>query len=357
MFLHAKDAKLVDKIPMEFINAYKTDKVLPVKRTIKDDYKLCQGKLKDAFVKVNGVSAVAINENYALSLTKPKSYQVYNPFYKLYIIQKKDEFKSFKKAEDCNKTYLASIGKYEINYGKLIDLNSEFGVVDFDAKKNSLIVTPCCQVLGVGVGKNKFLTNLELQKLTYRKSPYDGYIGANFYQRGKKVFVRDVDFNLKNILFCPNDEIVSIDTKKISSIEALRRIVLPAKKGDTVEVVVKRGGKKKKLNIKVISKPRYNIDSSSYIEKLGARFDRNLVVKKVFKNSLLDKKGIYVGDRLMELNFKKVVGRNGAKRRFMYDKRDDFQLLFTRKDFQFFINFNRKDIKGGLFALKYCPAI
>lgn len=347
-------------ITMEFVKAYDQNKTKPPLRTIEDDYKTCKTNLKDAFIKVGGVDGLVVDENYAITFKKPKSYQVYNPFYNIYIVHKISGFKEFLKTDDtslCNEFNLASISQNALSYGNFLEFKNGKGRVDFNLLKNSFVINPCCEILGISINKREFLPNSHLNTLVKRVNPYDGYIGADFYQKGQKVYVLNVDFNLKNIHFCPNDQIVSVDGVKITSKAQLNRMILSTEYKDDLKIVIKRSNSYKTLNVKSLHKPKYNINAVTYLQKLGIKFDKNLIIRKVYKNSFASKKGLKKGDRLIQINFKDVKDVLEAKDRFLYGKKEKFHFLFSRDDFQFFINFKRKDIKGGLVAFEHCSAI
>lgn len=349
-------------VSMEFIKVFDDiNKTEPKLKPIKRDYNVCKEKIEKFFIHTNGVLGMIVDKDYAISFEKPSSYKVYNPFYNIYVLDYKNSIETGLRLDDLNLTDNSSVGAIsqdKLEFGNFLhSVRGEVGMVDFDMPKNSFVVKPCCDVVGVSINKREFLTNSYLKKLVKREEPYDGYIGASFYEKGSKIYVYNVDFNLKNIKFCPHDEIVSINGIKIKSKSQLRRMVLSASKGETLVVFLKRAGVYKEVKIEVQSSPKYSINTSSYLSKLGVRLSSNLVVTDVYKNSFASKNGLLKGDKLLEVNFKSIKTPAQLKNKMLYTKKKEFHLLFTRKDFQFFVNFDRKDIKGGLVAIGFCPAI
>lgn len=329
----------------------------------KDDYKACYEKDKNVFIKIAGVSAVVIDDHHALSFSrkKPSFYKLYDPFYNFYLIYSKEPLENVLMVDDRNLTKQSQLGVIhpeEINFGKFSHYgDNDLATITFSTKKGTLLVNPCCDMIGVGMGRREFLPNSYLEDLIKRDSPINGYIGVTFTQRNGRVYVKDVDMYLQTINFCPNDEIVSVNGEKITSKSQLQKIVLLAKKDESLDITIKRGGTFKEVKPIVIAKPDYKISNITYLEKLGLVFRQNLTISKVLNDSFAQKSGLKVGDKLLEINFKKVKTQTQARDATMFTKDNKFHLLFSREDFQFFVKFKRKDIKGGLVAIPYCPAI
>lgn len=319
-----------------------------------EDFNACRLKNTDAFIHVNGVDATVFNDDFAISFNKPKTYINYNPFdnfYTLYTKAKKAKPISQKNLQ--NNLVVGAIGKNNVSFGKIIKIHDNY-LLNFDAQKGDLIVDGCCRVLGVAKSKNSFLTNDELIKAKTRKSPFNGYIGIDYTNNKNGIFVKNVDTKLQHVKFCPNDKIISINDVNISSSNQLNKIILSAQKDSTLRFLVQRSGKNIQIEAKVSQKPNYNLNSISYLESLGIKFSYKLFIKSIQPNSIAQKKGLKLNDKLLQINFKNIKNYEDVRRAIFLNKNKTLQLLFSRNEFQFFVNIDKNDIKGVLSA--NCPA-
>lgn len=373
-FLVADDTNdtlgIEDNSTMELIKAYVDDEIVSgdgkvmkkMPNPTKDDYLACQEQNSNSFIDLFGIDAIVIDKHHAITFSRPEEYQVYDPFYDFYVLYSQEPLPYTTQANDLNCSVnfdLAAINFSSLKFGKFSkatkseDVNS----LNFDAKKGSMITTPCCEMVGISLGGKKYLTNDYLNSIAKRKQPFNGYIGATFKDDMRGVYVSNLDPFSKELLFCPEDEIVSVNGIKIKSKQQLQRMILSERLGNTLDVVVKRGKETHTVNPVVRAKPSYSLSAFTYLETLGIKFGKDLSIKEIADDSFAQKSGLKEGDRLLQINFKKIKNLLEARDTILYSQDDDFHLLFTRNDFQFFIKFNRKDVKGGLIAIPYCPAI
>ncbi len=344
---------------MELVKAYEDSKKT-LKNPTKQDYKTCYESVKNAFIKLHGVDAIALDEHHAISFSAytPSEYVLYEPFYKFYLLYSDESLSHAELGNDKNlskQSPLGSVSSFGVHFGKFDSfLGKNLARVKFKSPKNSIVLNPCCDMLGLGLGEDKFILNSYLEYLMKRKSPIDGYVGLSFKQIGSKVLVGELDLLLENQAFCPDDEIIEVGSKSINSKDELERLVLFAQKDEPLSFRIKRKGKEKLIKALVVSKPSYDINSLSYLEKIGIYLNEDLIVTMVKQDSLAHKKGIKIGDKLLEMSFSKLDAKKDIREKMAYKKGDDFSLLFTRNDFQFFINFSRKEIKGGFVGIAHC---
>ncbi len=365
--LNASDTetiRLENNATMELIKAYVDANdsqglnTAKIKQPTRDDYAACKKQNIKAFVSLFGTEAVTIDERHALSFLKnqPSSYQVYDPFYDFYVLNSKQDLPFVKKADpkECkNNSFVGAITKNDLQFGHLISEN----YLDFDAIKGALLVNPCCEMLGISLGDNSYLPIKYLEQIVKRKTPFNGYVGADFKQDDQGVYVKNIDPFLKRLNFCPNDKILEVNDEKITSQEQLFKIVLSANIGSKLHFVIKRANKKKDFIVQVQKMPKYQLSALAFLDNIGLDFNSNLTIHNVKKDSFAQKSGLKKGDKLLEINLKKIKNLNEVRNMILYEKNEKFHFLFTRHDFQFFVKFNKKDVKGGLVELSHCPAI
>lgn len=340
-------AKVVTKVPEENIPT-------------REDFEKCQVKINDAFIFLNGVQAVAISPRYAISFQKPRKFVKYDPFYGIYLMRSDKNLFTVKRGNDRElnlNSYLASIDKKYLNFGKFDGFENSFGKTTFGVKKGSLIIEPCNVMHGIGYSDKKFLTNAYFDYLMNDNTVFNGYAGADFYARGGKVYIKNVDLYYKNLKFCPNDMVVSVNGVKITSKSQLVKIIRTSQKGKILLFKIKRGGVLHDVKIKVGTIPKYSISSRTYLEKIGMNFNSHLSITSVKHGSFAQKSGLKRGDRLMQINFKNVKSITQLRNQLLFGGKKTYQLLFTRHDFQFFVRFDRNYLLGEGFVIPTCPAI
>ncbi len=326
----------------------------------KNDYEACKEQLANSFLNLSGVKSLAIDKHYALSFSsvKPFSYQVYDPFFDFYVIKSEEKLPFAKRADEntCAKgSDLAVINQKQLKFGKLVS-KGQTNTYNFTFSKGGIVINPCCQMLGVSLGEDRYLPLKYLDYIKKRTTPFNGYIGANFYQGNEGVYVQEVDPFLKNLPFCPNDKILSVNEYDIRSKKQLRSIILSAKVGSKLDILIQRGDEHKRILVEVFEKPKYKLSASAFLRNLGLDLNQDLSIASVKKDTFAQKSGLKIGDRLLQIDFKDVKSLQDVKNAIISNK-EVLNLLFTRHDFQFFVKFDRKDVKGAIFALSHCPAI
>jgi len=77
--------------------------------------------------------------------------------------------------------------------------------------------------------------------------------------------------------------------------------------------------------------------SDSFLEKKGIFFDKEMKIKKINKESFGALNGLHVGDKLLQVDKQKIETSDDVKSYLSQVKTKHVQLLFDRKDFQFFV--------------------
>lgn len=326
-----------------------------------DDYKVCQKQHKKAFVYLNGVQAIAVAPHYAISFSrkKPSKYVKYDPFNKIWVIWSKKTltpvvFKEINEAK--NGKYISSITKSKIRFGEFDQVGKYQGTATFNVYKGSLIVCGCCDVYGIGYKKHQFFTPEYIRFLLNPRVTFNGFVGASFKQIRNRVLVDGIDLYFKGLNFCPNDEVVSVDDKKITSKSQLNKIILTSLEGDVLDFYVKRGKSYKHVRAKVGKQPKISLANQSYLEKLGIYLNGKLVITYVVKNSFAQRNGLMRGDKLLQVHFKNVNSITQVRNALVFGGDNSYHLLFSRDDYQFFVQFNKTDLLGEKFVIPQCKA-
>jgi hypothetical protein len=306
----------------------------------KGGYNTCVSKVQDTNAIQNQTIQIPISNNQKLiySTIRPNAKIIkHDPFLNLYIIQSKQSFKYPFRAN-----YKLSLGQASVNNKVAIEgrikkeqvgLNSlaTFSEVVYAP---SLLLNSCCALEGIvtpkGIIQIEYIDNfIKNKNLNY------GDIGIRVSDIKNKVLIKRVDPFDKTLKFKKGDEILKVDSKKVKNSAHLMREILFGGPFVKHELKVKRAGKT--LNIKVLSKKRYGGAEvgDTFLESKGLYFSYDLRVIKV--SNFFKAYGLKVDDKLMQVNYKKVKTTSDVRKHI-----DDFtssaSLLFSRDDFQFFVN-------------------
>jgi len=324
--------KLLLTLSLFFINLY----------ACVDGYKGCQQKIIDSTA--IGIDTLQVpllkNKKLIYSNTKPNAKILkYDPFLNLYLIK---DSKSFKHPFRTN--YKLSLGSAAltskmITEGKIIKNQiglNRFAIFNEVVSAPSLLLNSCCALDGLitpqGIIEKEYIDNfLNSKKLEY------GDIGVRVNDEKNLVIVQRVNPFDSSIEFIKGDRIVSIDKKKIKNSSEFMKKILFSKLGKKIKIKIKRNNKF--LTIDTIIKKRYGggYISDTFLEAKGLYFSEDLTILKI--GDEFKKYGLLVGDKLLQVNGKKVNTISDIRKNI-----DDFKyfasLLFTRENFQFFVNIN-----------------
>ena len=312
------------------------------------DFRQCYNKNKQSFVYFGETRAVAVSKHLAVaySQTKPKvAYVKFDPFLNLYLFRSAKALKPVK----LKSTHSLKLGEwiagmddtslYAGNFAKSGDLLDSFYLQNAKLEANSIISCLCCEVYGLGIGAGSFIGSEYIKRFITMsgKSPYYGDIGVRFEKKANNFVVKSIDPFYPNQLLQVNDKILKIDGKKVYSLKQLNQKVLFSAPKSTIKIELLRGKKVLKINLKVRSRMGGGYLSDSFLEKKGIFFDKDMKIIKVNKNSFGEKSGLLVGDKLMQIDNKMIKNQNDMKTYLSNLKSKEAQLLFDRKDFQFFV--------------------
>lgn len=303
-------------------------------------YASCIAKAKDSKTFDNSALCIPVKNSKLLvySSHKPEAKILkHDPFLSLYLIE---DQKKFQYPFDVNmRLQLGSavINKRAAREGKFlkpqIGLNS---LASYSAKLTTpaLITSSCCSLEGI-VTPRGVIQKEYIKRFLSKESAEYGDIGIRVQDKGSLVVVTATNPYLQNNPFVKGDVLVAFDGKKVINASVFMKKVLFSKVGSKHHVKVKRQGKRVKFS--VVTSKRYGGGdvSDTFLEDKGIYFDDSLRIVKLSERFI--EYGLLVGDRLMQVNGVKVDNQDEL-REYIEDFKDFSRLLFSRRNFQFFVN-------------------
>ncbi|WP_373073823.1 PDZ domain-containing protein [Sulfurimonas sp.] len=308
----------------------------------KGGYQTCVKKVQDSKALQNQMIQVPISKHQKLiySNIKPNAKIIkHDPFLNLYIIEVKQNFKypfrtnyklSLGQASVDNKMAIEGVIKT-----KQIGLNK---LATFSEVVNtpSLLLSSCCAIEGLvtpkGIIEKEYIDNfIKKKKIEYSD------IGIRVEEQNNKTIIKRVNPFDNTIKLKKGDVVLEINSKKIKNAGHLMREILFSPIGKKHILKVKRVGKI--ISVEAISKKRYGGGEigDTFLEAKGLYFNNDLLIMKITND--YKGYGLKVGDKLLQVNGKKVVSIDDIRENI-----DDFKhqasLLFLRDNFQFFVNIN-----------------
>ena len=342
-------------------------------RPTQEDFNACFEKNKNSIVSVNKHFGVAITKNL---IAVPKSegaplgeYVKFDPYLQLFLVRSSKELSPVMMADETNEERI----KKSTWVGVLNDSNNtvmghikslgqnlgDFDTLSFEYNATGEINTPCCKMIGIAVGADKFIPNRYLKHFVSYDDVYYGDIGVKFLQKEDKFFVGLVDPLGRGKMMMVDDELVSVNGIKPKSLRELNEMVLFAPKGAKLDIIVKRDRQELLFQVPVSGDVKFNqsldIDAPSSLDlpnlnimpkspesllddkvlvDYGITVDKNLVVTKVEPKSNAEIFGIKIGDKILGYNKESVSSREELLEKI--GDLQNFVLLFSRNDFQFF---------------------
>jgi len=307
-----------------------------------DGYKGCQQKIIDS--RAIGVNALQVpllkNQKLIYSNTKPDANILkHDPFLNLYLIKDSKKFKHPFRTNYKLSLGSAALTSKMITEGKIIKKQiglNKFATFSEAVYAPSLLLNSCCALDGLitpqGIIEKEYIDNfLNSKKLEY------GDIGIRVDDEKNLVIVQRVNPFDSSIEFVKGDCIVSIDKLKVKNSAEVMRKILFSKLGEKIKVKIKR--ENKFLTLDTTIKKRYGggYISDTFLETKGLYFSEDLTILKI--GDEFKKYGLLVGDKLLQVNGKKVNTISDIRKN-IEDFKHFASLLFTRENFQFFVNIN-----------------
>lgn len=342
-------------------------------RPTQEDFHACFEKNKNSIISVNRHFGVAITKEL---IAVPKNgdapinaYIKFDPYLQLYLVRSDTPLSPPVMADETNEerikksTWVAVLSDdnaSKMGHIKALGANlGDFDTLSFEYNATGELNTPCCKMLGITIGGDKFIPNRYLKHFAAYDDVYYGDIGVKFTQKDGKFQVEQVDPLGRGKVLMRGDEIISIGGKKPTSLREINETILFAPKGSKVEIIVQRENAQYVFNVPVSgdlkftqslealvpnsdAQPNLNAMPTAVVSELddqilreyGISVDSKLIVTKVEPKSQAEIFGIKFKDRILQVDKEPVKTRAELLEKIA-DKQN-FTLLFTRNDFQFF---------------------
>ncbi len=308
----------------------------------KGGYDSCKLKTKNLNVIQNQNLVIPLKNNQTLIYaTSPVNYKIikHDPFLNLYLVKSK-KFTRFPFRINTQlslgtasvDTSLAIEGRLK---QKQVGLNS-LATFSEPIFAPSLLLSSCCNLEGIvtpkGIIQREYLTHF----IDSKNKEY-GDIGIRVIDDAKLIIVNRVNPFDTNNLFKKGDSITHINGEKIKNASRFMMAVLFSKLGSKLKVSIIRDGQQSTIDTTVSQRYGGGAISDTFLEQNGLYFGDDLSIVSIGKK--YQNYGLDIGDRLIQVNGKKVATIEDIRANI-----DDFKhfasLLFTRNNFQFFVNIN-----------------
>lgn len=324
------------------------------------DLNACYQKNRYSEFTYKGNVAVALGTNLAAVIyDKDKKLQKgdyikFDPYLGLYLIKTKETLKApfmfdetqtedgaFVNVLERNVTDIGHIKKFGVNLGELDELS-------FDTNKTGLLLCDCCSMLGIAVGKDKFVGNRYLKNFMKYDDVYYGDIGVSFIDENGTLIVKNSNpLGIGNKLL-GGDEIVKVNGKTPNNLRELNEMILFAPKGSELEFFILRDGKAQNIDIKmqgaapkitnVLKTPKKSVrpKTFSFLHAYGITLNKDLSIEYIMPKSKAMIAGFKIGDKILQIDKKSIKTQSDIEKIMKNNKRK-FYYLVSRDDFQFFI--------------------
>jgi len=286
----------------------------------------CEGKFNEAFFTYNGVKALYIGNNQAISIKNPKKNYRYNPFLHLYLIEGVSHTQSvsikYPFAEENAGLFQKNKAPVDTRLTKQCALR-KFAQSSQKAAPFSIFSGLCCDVLALSNASGAVIDAKYLNDFITRKSSIYGDIGVRFNEKLEAVHIN------------PYYETGFQKGEKVTgeSLCGLEEKILFAKPNSVLQIQSSTTTKR----VKVFQRKGGGFVSDTFLEQFGMQFDAKLTITYVSDNSLAKQKGFKAGDRLLQIDDKAVQTHYDVRQYLTDMPKKSYNYLIERDDFQFFI--------------------
>jgi len=295
---------------------------------------LCQKKLLDSHAFQNQKISLKISKNRRLVYSDKQisHYIKYDKFLHLYLVDVKDNFKyPFLFVQKKPTSHIANTAKkvFPIKIeAKQIGL-SYFAKADKPLPKYTVITENCCALEGIVTSRGIVDAAYLQHFMKTKKSDYADF-GFRVKKSKKRVFVAKVNPFIKDNHFKEGDEILSMDSQKVSSPAHLMQRALFATIGSKHTFKVKRDNKIIQFTQKAEKRLAGGFVKETFLEQIGIYLDATYRLTQESWKYQLKK-----GDRILYINAKKIESDDDIYRAFHADEKNKF--LIYRDGFSFTI--------------------
>lgn len=316
----------------------------------KGGYDSCKNKINDSNAIQNSTLSIAVPNNKKLIYSKSQpnaKILKHDAFLNLYLIEDKKGFKHPFAINNNLYLEVASVDAKRALAGKIS--KQQLGLESFAtfSKKTptpALLLNSCCNLEGI-VTEMGIIQKVYLERFLSSQSSDYGDIGIRVSDAKADVTIQRVDpFFIANP-FKVGDKIVSLNGKKVINSATFMRQILFSKIGSIQSIKIKRGSKQIEYRVKVSKRHGGGFVSDTFLEQKGIYFSQNLSITHI--RDSFDGYGLKVGDRLIQVNGKKVSSTKDIAA-YLNDFKYTASLLFSRDGFDFFVNIKGEIEKGSI---------
>lgn len=303
-------------------------------------YASCVAKVKDSKT-IQSDSLFIPVKNSKLLVYSPRRPQgkilKEDPFLSLYLLNKEQKFNYPFDINMRLQLGSAVVNERDSKEGKFlrnqIGLNS-LALYSSKLSMPALITSSCCSLEGI-VTHNGVIQKEYIKRFLSNETPEYGDIGIRVKNEKGLVIVSARNPYLEKNPFEKGDSILSYDGTKIKAASVFARKVLFSKLGSKHSIKVNRNGKVINFEVEISKRHGGGAISDTFLEHKGIYFDDLLHIVKL-SNFFLEY-GLLVGDKLIQVNGVRVENQDEL-REYIEDFKDFSTLLFSRRNFQFFVN-------------------
>lgn len=262
----------------------------------------------------------------------------YDPFLNLYLIEDKKPFKyPFKTDIHLTGSDIAMVDKKRAIKGKItkkqVGLNS-FASFSKPLFVPSLLLNSCCYFEGIVTSKG-IIQKDYIRRFVNSDTLDYADIGIRVKDEKNRVVVKRVDPFVKRNPFKKDDILLKIDGVNVGDASTFMKKILFSKISKSYVIILKRGSKIINCVVKTTKRYGGGYISDSFLEQKGIYFSKDLTIVKL--TNTLNSNGLKVGDRLIQLNSKRVYSLDDIANDMSAFKNLP-KLLFQRGNFQFFLS-------------------
>ncbi len=302
-------------------------------------YASCVAKIKDSHTIQETSLFIPVKNNRVLvySPYRPNAKILkYDPFLSLYLIKDRKKFPYPFAVNMRLQLGSALVNAKRAKEGKIlknqIGLNT-LGIYSAKLSTPALITSSCCALEGIVTQKGVIQKEYIKRFLSSEPATY-GDIGIRVKNEKGLVIVDASNPYVSHNSFKKGDCIVSMDGQKIHAASLFIRKVLFSKIGSKHKVKIKRGSKFITFSVQTTLRYGGGAISDTFLEQKGIYFDKTLHVVRLPK--FLENYGLLLGDQLLQVNGRTVKNKEELLQ-YIEEFQDFSQLLFERKNFQFFV--------------------
>lgn len=333
--------------------------ILSITSVFAYDFIACQKQASSSMEKIGKEYGVALKDNngeivlfYYSPKVTPRGYTIlkHDPFVGMYLLKPKKKLKPLNIREingDILEQEIASITPTQSVSGKISTLQQsqiDFATLNVPTFNSSIISTICDHIYGIGIGNNYFLEKRYIDR--FLNNPiYYGDIGIRVFSNKEGLIeVNVVDPFFKDNPFAYGDIIMTINGESIPDLAAFNRVVFDLPQGSKVPVRINRNNNVINTFVVVDRRTGGMLLPENFLARIGIEISDNFVITRVESTAKNGFDKLKVGDKIIQINNKKVpTGYNNIIRMLGEMPDSEQKWLISRDDFQFFIEVNTKD--------------